>query len=81
VRPHNPYLVGEVKVDPMTAEPITSSLHGPYSGLNKTLELPFAQELDQVYVTLCRTSFLSKFANLPSLAKRGASIQLLALII
>jgi hypothetical protein len=71
VRPHNPYLVGEVKVDPMTAEPITSSLHGPYSGLNKTLELPFAQELDQVYVTLCRTSFLSKIANLPSLAKRG----------
>ena len=42
-RLHNPYVVGEVMVDPTAAEPFTNSLHGPYSGLNKTLELPFAR--------------------------------------
>jgi hypothetical protein len=47
--------------------PFTLLVAGVVSSL-KTLELPFAQELDQVYVTLCRTSFLSKIANLPSLA-------------
>lgn len=46
-RLHNPYVVGEVMVDPTTAVPFTNSLHGSYSGLNKTLELPFAEEPDK----------------------------------
>jgi type III restriction enzyme len=60
-RPHNPYVVGEVMVDPTAAEPFTNSLHGPYSGLNKTLELPFADELDKAGVTWCRNPPRSGF--------------------
>ena len=60
-RLHNPYVVGEIMVDPTTAEPFTNSLHGPYSGLNKTLELPFAQELDKLGVTWCRNPPRSGF--------------------
>jgi type III restriction enzyme len=60
-RPHNPYVVGEIMVDATTAEPFTNSLHGPYSGLNKTLELPFAQDLDKFGVTWCRNPPRSGF--------------------
>ena len=60
-RLHNPYVVGEVMVDPTTAEPFTNSLHGSYSGLNKTLELPFAKELDKVGMTWCRNPPRSGF--------------------
>jgi hypothetical protein len=49
-RPHNPVVVGEVIVDPTTADTFTNALHGSYSGLKKTLELPFAQELDNAFV-------------------------------
>jgi type III restriction enzyme len=60
-RLHNPYAVGDIMVDPTTAEHFTNSLHGPYSGLNKTLELPFAQELDKLGVTWCRNPPRSGF--------------------
>jgi hypothetical protein len=40
---HNPYVVGEVLVDPTTAQKFTNALHGWYSGLNKTLELPLVK--------------------------------------
>jgi type III restriction enzyme len=60
-RLHNPYVVGEVMVDSTAAESFTNSLHGPYSGLNRTLELPFAQELDKVGVTWCRNPPRSGF--------------------
>jgi type III restriction enzyme len=60
-RLHNPYIVGEVMVDPTTAVPFTNSLHGSYSGLNKTLELPFAEALDKVGVTWCRNPPRSGF--------------------
>lgn len=60
-RPHNPYVVGEVLVDPTTAEKFSNSLHGSYSGLNKTLELPFAVELDKAGVAWCRNPPRSGF--------------------
>ncbi len=60
-RAHNPYVVGDVMVDPTSAEPFTNSLHGAYSGLNKTLELPFATELDKLGVTWCRNPPRSGF--------------------
>jgi type III restriction enzyme len=60
-RPHNPYVVGEVMVDPTTSQPFTNALHRSYSGLNKTLELPFAQELNAVGVTWCRNPPRSGF--------------------
>jgi len=60
-RIHNPYVVGEVMVDPTTAKPFTNALHGSYSGLNKTLELPFADELDKVGVNWCRNPSRSGF--------------------
>jgi hypothetical protein len=66
-RPHNPYVVGEVMVDPTSAESFTNALHGSYSGLNKTLELPFARELDAVGVKWCRNPSRSGF-GLPLLS-------------
>jgi type III restriction enzyme len=39
-RPHNPYLVGEVKVDPMTAEPFTNSSTDRTAGLTKHWSCP-----------------------------------------
>jgi type III restriction enzyme len=60
-RAHNPYVVGEVMVDPTNAEPFTNALHGSYSGLNKTLELPFARELDKVGIAWCRNPPRSGF--------------------
>lgn len=53
-RLHNPYVVGDVLVDPSTAVPFRYALHVAYSGLNQTLELPFAQALDQEKVVWCR---------------------------
>jgi type III restriction enzyme len=60
-RTHNPYVVGEVLVDPTTAETFENALHGSYSGLNKTLELPFAQELDKLGAPWCRNPPRSGF--------------------
>lgn len=60
-RPHNAYVVGEVMVDPTVAESFKNALHGSYSGLNKTLELPFAKELDKVGVAWCRNPPRSGF--------------------
>ena len=70
-RQHNPYVVGEVLVDPTISETFTTALHGAYSGLNKTLELPFAQELDLAGVPWCRNPPRSGF-GIPLLAP-GAS--------
>ncbi|MEX0664728.1 MAG: DEAD/DEAH box helicase family protein [Acidimicrobiia bacterium] len=53
-RVQNPYVVGDVLVDPTKAETFSNALHGSYSGLNKTLELPFARELDKQNVPWCR---------------------------
>ena len=50
----NPYTVGAIMVDPTKAEPFTHAVHEAYSGLNQTLELPFAQALDKERVTWCR---------------------------
>ena len=36
----NPYVVGDVLVDPSTADKFDNALHAAYSGLNKSLELP-----------------------------------------
>jgi type III restriction enzyme len=58
---HNPYLVGDVMVDPTTAESFKFSLHGAYSGLNKSLELPFCRELDKLRVKWCRNTSRSGF--------------------
>jgi len=60
-RPRNPYVVGDVMVDPTAAERFPNSLHGAYSGLNKSLELPFAQELDRVGMAWCRNPARSGF--------------------
>ncbi len=60
-RLHNPYLVGEVFVDPATAQEFTHALHKAYSGLNKTLELPFAKELDALGSPWCRNPSRSGF--------------------
>jgi len=60
-RQHNPYVVGEVAVDPTTAEPFKNALHTAYSGLNKSLELPFAKELDKLKLPWCRNPARSGF--------------------
>lgn len=59
---HNPYIVGDIMVDPTTAEKFTYALHAGYSGLNKTLELPFAQELDRQKITWCRNPSQSGYS-------------------
>jgi len=53
-RVQNPYVVGEILVDPTDAHPFSYALHDAYSGLNKSLELPFANELDRSKLTWCR---------------------------
>ena len=53
-RLQNPYKVSDIMVDPTKAEPFTHALHEAYSGLNQTLELPFALALDKARVTWCR---------------------------
>lgn len=60
-RLHNPYVVGDVMVDPTAATAFNNALHQSYSGLNKTLELPFAQELDKVGISWCRNPPRSGF--------------------
>jgi type III restriction enzyme len=60
-RVHNPYVVGDILVDPTTAEAFTHALHPAYSGLNKSLELPFAKELDRLKLTWCRNPPRSGF--------------------
>jgi type III restriction enzyme len=61
-RVHNPYVVGEIIVDPTSAETFTNALHAAYSGLNRSLELPFAKELDRLKLTWCRNPSRSGFA-------------------
>lgn len=60
-RLHNPYVVGEIALDPATAESFKNALHTAYSGLNKTLELPFAKELDKLKLPWCRNPSRSGF--------------------
>ncbi len=60
-RLHNPYVVGEVLVDPSAAQEFAHALHEAYSGLNKTLELPFAKELDALRLPWCRNPSRSGF--------------------
>lgn len=57
----NPYVVGDALVDPSAAEKFSYSLHAAYSGLNKSLELPFVQELDKQKLTWCRNSSRSGY--------------------
>ncbi len=57
----NPYIVGDVLVDPSTAVKFDNALHSAYSGLNKTLELPFVVELDKQKVKWCRNSSRSGY--------------------
>jgi type III restriction enzyme len=57
----NPYVVGDVLVDPSAAVKFSNALHAAYSGLNKTLELPFVEELDKQKVTWCRNSSRSGY--------------------
>jgi type III restriction enzyme len=57
----NPYAVGDVLVDPSAAVKFSNALHAAYSGLNKTLELPFVEELDKQKVTWCRNSSRSGY--------------------
>lgn len=61
-RLQNPYVVGEILVDPTSAEIFTHALHAAYSGLNKSLELPFARELDRLKHAWCRNPSRSGFA-------------------
>ncbi|GGK49007.1 DEAD/DEAH box helicase family protein [Salinarimonas ramus] len=42
-----PYAVGPVALDPDNAVSFTNALHGRYSGLNPSLELPIARALDR----------------------------------
>lgn len=57
---HNPYVVGEVMVDPLKAELFKNALHDGYSGLNQ-LELAFARELDKARLAWCRNPPRSGF--------------------
>lgn len=57
---HNPYVVGEVMVDPVKATPYKHALHHAYSGLNK-LERAFATELDKTKLVWCRNPPRSGF--------------------
>lgn len=70
-RLQNPYTVGEILVDPVSAVTFSHALHSAYSGLNKSLELPFAQELDRTRATWCRNPSRSGF-GIPLLSP-GAS--------
>src|SRR5206468_4148689 len=57
-----PYIVGDVMVDPASAETFENSLHPAYSGLNKLLELPFARELDKQKVPWSRNPSQSGYS-------------------
>jgi type III restriction enzyme len=70
-RAQNPYAIGSVFSDPASAVSFVHSIHAAYSGLNKTLELPFARELDQTGLRWCRNPSQSGFP-IPLLA-RGQS--------
>jgi type III restriction enzyme len=60
-RIQNPFVVGDALVDPTVAEKFSHALHAAYSGLNKTLELPFARELDKTRLRWCRNPSQSGF--------------------
>ena len=61
-RLQNPYTVGEILVDPSKAVEFKYSLHSAYSGLNKSLELPFAKALDNLKLPWCRNPSRSGFS-------------------
>jgi len=52
-RPHNPYVVAEIKADENKIVPFRHALHKGYAGLNP-LELQFAEELDNTKLAWCR---------------------------
>jgi type III restriction enzyme len=60
-RAQNPYEVGDTLVDPTAVEKFSHAVHAAYSGLNKTLELPFARELDKTRLRWCRNPSQSGF--------------------
>jgi len=64
-RAQNPYVVSDIFVDPTTAEKFNNAVHAAYSGLNITLELPFARELDKTRLRWCRNPSQSGFPILP----------------
>ncbi len=60
-RLQNPYVVGDVLVDPAAAVTYSNALHSAYSGLNKSLEAPFAQQLDKLRLPWSRNPSRSGF--------------------
>jgi len=54
------YLVGPALVRKDEMEPFSNALHDGYSGLNESLELPFAQAIDKTGLTWCRNPASSK---------------------
>jgi type III restriction enzyme len=54
-------VVSDIFVDPTTAEKFNNAVHAAYSGLNITLELPFARELDKTRLRWCRNPSQSGF--------------------
>ena len=60
-RLQNSYEVGDILADPGTAVSFSNALHPAYSGLNKSLELPFAQQLDKLRLPWCRNPSRSGF--------------------
>jgi type III restriction enzyme len=60
----NPYLVGSVLVRRDEMETFSNSLHEGYSGLNNSLELPFARAIDDTGLTWARNPSRSGY-NIP----------------
>jgi type III restriction enzyme len=55
------YVVGPVLVRRDEMESFENALHEGYSGLNRTLELPFARAIDKTGLTWCRNPSLSGY--------------------
>lgn len=60
----NPYVVGPALVRRDEMEKFTNALHEGYSGLNKSLELPFARAIDKTGLTWARNPSRSGY-NIP----------------
>lgn len=58
------YEVGPALVRMDAMEPFTNALHEGYSGLNESLELPFARAIDKTGLTWCRNPSRSGY-NIP----------------
>lgn len=50
----NPFKVGSILIRREDFQPFTNAIHEGYDGLNPSLELPFAQALDETGLTWCR---------------------------